>query len=190
MEKDFWDKRWQDKETGWDVGAVSAPLRDYMDQLTDKNMRILIPGCGNAYEAEYLWEKGFQNTFIVEISKLAIDSFRKRCPFFPEDHIFHQDFFELEEKFDLVLEQTFFCAINPEKRADYAKKMSEILNPGGKLSGLLFDFPLESGPPFGGTEQEYRSYFEPYFTIKLMERAHNSIKPRQGRELFFQLVKK
>jgi hypothetical protein len=64
--------------------------------------------------------------------------------------------------------------------------MHEILNPGGKIAGLLFDFPLtEAGPPFGGSETEYRKLFSDTFTIKTLERAHNSIKPRQDRELFF-----
>lgn len=101
-------------------------------------------------------------------------------------NIFYADFFDLDAHFDLVIEQTFFCAIHPSRRADYAKKMSEILHPKGKLVGLLFDFPLDAGPPFGGSADEYRGYFEPFFTIKLMERAYNSIKPRDGREFFFQ----
>lgn len=184
MEKEFWDNRWENMETGWDLGSVSPPIKAYIDQLTDKKKRILIPGCGNAYEAEYLWENGFENTFIVEISKGAIDSFKKRYPSFPEDHIFHKDFFDLDEKFDLVFEQTFFCAIHPDMRKSYAKKMHEILNPGGKLVGLLFDFPLESGPPFGGSEEEYRGYFDEGFKVHTLEHAHNSVKPRLGREFF------
>lgn len=190
MEKSFWDKRWENAETGWDVGSISAPLKAYIDQLTDKSIRILVPGCGNAYEAEYLWENGFENTFIVEISSLAIASFQKRYPSFPTSHIFHADFFELDERFDLVLEQTFFCAIEPTKRPAYARKMSEVLNPNGKLVGLLFDFPLETGPPFGGSQTEYEGYFKPYFNIKRLERAHNSIKPRAGREFFVQFDRK
>lgn len=189
MEKSFWDSRWENAETGWDLGGVSAPLKAYIDQLESKKLSILIPGCGNAYEAEYLWEQGFKNTWIVEISQLAIDSFQKRCPDFPKDQIFHADFFDLEAHFDLVLEQTFFCAIHPSRRADYAKKMSEILEPNGKIAGLLFDFPLVDGPPFGGSAEEYLGYFEPFFEIKTLERAYNSIKPREEREFFirFQL---
>jgi len=190
MDKSFWDSRWENAETGWDVGGVSAPLKAYIDQLENKALRILVPGCGNAHEAEYLWEKGFKNTWIVEISQLAIDSFRKRYPSFPVGQIIHGDFFDVSSAFDLVLEQTFFCAIHPSRRVAYARKMSEILKPSAKLVGLLFDFPLESGPPFGGSEAEYRGYFEPFFTIIRMERAHNSIKPRLGRELFIQLEKK
>jgi len=186
MEKEFWDKRWEENNIGWDMGEVSPPLKAYIDQLTDKCIRILIPGCGNAYEAEYLVEQGFENIFIVEISQLAIDSFRLRYPNFPKENIYHEDFFKLTEMntYDLILEQTFFCAIQPERRNDYAKKMKTLLKPKGKLVGLMFDFPLESGPPFGGSIAEYRTYFEPLFKIKLMERTHNSVKPRQGRELF------
>jgi hypothetical protein len=90
-----------------------------------------------------------------------------------------------------VLEQTFLCAIPPEMRADYATKMNEILNTKGKIAGLLFDFPLtEEGPPYGGSKAEYLSLFSEKFRIKTIERAHNSIKPRQNKELFFIFEKK
>ena len=38
-----------------------------------------------------------------------------------------------------MIEQTFFCAINPELRTKYAQQSSNILNPKGKLIGLLFN---------------------------------------------------
>jgi len=190
MDREYWENRWEKAETGWDLGAVSPPIKSYIDQLKDKHIRILVPGCGNAYEAEYLWEKGFENTFIVEISEKAIESFKARYPRFPADHIYHADFFKLKGDFDLILEQTFFCAIQPEKRPAYAKQMANLLKPGGKLIGLLFDFPLESGPPFGGSEEEYKGHFKPYFTVQYMSHSNNSIKPRSGREFFFRLDKK
>ena len=189
MEKAYWEKRWQENQTGWDIGSVSTPLKDYFDQLTDKNLKILIPGCGNAYEAEYLWEQGFVNTYIVEISDLAVVSFLKRYPKFPKDHIFMEDFFKLENQFDLVVEQTFFCAIDPQQRNAYAKKSAALLTPGRKLVGLLFNRPFEGGPPFGGNLEEYKKTFSPYFKLNVMETAYNSIPPRKGTELFINLVK-
>ena len=78
MSKEFWESRWENKLTGWDLGQLSPPLKNYIDQLKEKDLKILIPGCGNAYEAEYLFEKGFKNVFIVEISQKAIDSFTTR----------------------------------------------------------------------------------------------------------------
>jgi len=193
MEKEFWENRWENGQTGWDIGAVSTPIKEYIDQITDHELNVLVPGCGNAYEAEYLWEQGFKNVKIVEIAKGAIDSFKKRFPDFPADQIFFEDFFKLDSKehqFDLVIEQTFFCAIHPSMRPKYAEKMSELIRPGGKLVGLLFDFPLESGPPFGGNKEEYLGYFKPYFHIRLLEKARNSIKPRSGREFFMILEMK
>ena len=98
----------------------------------------------------------------------------------------HSDFFTLNTTFDLILEQTFFCALPPEMRTQYVEKMASLLNPKGKLAGLLFDFPLTTeGPPFGGSATEYLNLFSDKFTIKTLEKAHNSIKPRQNKELFF-----
>jgi len=69
--------------------------------------------------------------------------------------------------------------------------MQALLSPKGKLVGLLFQFPLtESGPPFGGSKEEYLNLFSPYFEIKTLDVAYNSIKPRQGNELFFIFTKK
>ena len=93
--------------------------------------------------------------------------------------------------FDLILEQTFFCALDPNLRKSYVSKMEKMLNPNGKVSGLLFNFPLtEVGPPFGGSIEEYQKLFSGKFKIKTLEKAHNSIKPRADKELFFIFEKK
>lgn len=184
MKKEFWDKKWEENQTGWDLGSVSPPIAAYIDQLNDTSIRILIPGCGNAYEAEYCFKKGFKNTFVIDISEHAIHAFQTRFPDFPKEQVFKGDFFDLDAQFDVVLEQTFFCAINPLDRWKYAEKMAEIIPSGGKLVGLLFDFPLDEGPPFGGCKEEYLTYFEPNFIIHSMLPAYNSIQPRMGRELF------
>lgn len=63
LDADFWNERYSSQQTGWDIGSPSTPLKEYIDQLTDKDIRILIPGCGNAYEAEYLHQQGFSNVF-------------------------------------------------------------------------------------------------------------------------------
>lgn len=187
LNKEYWEERYAMENMGWDIGSVSPPLRAYIDQLSKKEMRILMPGAGYGYEAIYLFEKGFKNTFVVDIAEKPLKEIQAKCPDFPKDHLMHSDFFELKLKeFDLVLEQTFFCALLPHLRGSYVKRMHEILNPGGKLAGLFFDFPLtENGPPFGGSEAEYMDLFQPMFRILKLERAFNSVRPRQGNELFF-----
>lgn len=191
LNKDFWEKRYESNETGWDLGQVSPPLKSYFDQLANKALNILIPGCGNAHEAAYLINRGFQNVYLVDIAKEPLESFAKSHPNFPKQQLINDDFFKIDQKFDLIIEQTFFCALDPKLRAKYAKQMAELLHQGGKLVGVLFDDQLnDDKPPFGGNKTEYLTYFEPYFEVEIMEPCHNSINPRAGRELFIKLVKK
>lgn len=188
--KEYWTQRYQSNEIGWDIGYPSMPLKEYIDQLTDKNVSILIPGAGNAYEAEYLFNKEFTNITVIDISAMPLKNLKERLPHFPENKLILENFFEHNKKYDLILEQTFFCAIDPALRKSYAKKMHELLNPGGKLVGVLFNDSLNSDkPPFGGNKEEYITYFQSYFHFKTFESCYNSIMPRANRELFINLVK-
>ncbi len=67
LDEKFWDSRYQSENTGWDIGQISTPLKAYFDQLDNKKLKILIPGGGNSYEAEYLFEKGFKNVYVVAV---------------------------------------------------------------------------------------------------------------------------
>lgn len=188
-ENEYWTERYTTQNTGWDVGYASTPIKEYIDQLQDKSLKIVIPGAGNAYEAEYLWNAGFRNTVIIDISDLPLTSFKKRNPDFLDNQMIHGNFFEHRGKYDLILEQTFFCSFVPtdENRSAYAKHMASLLKPSGKLVGLWFDFPLTGDMekrPFGGDKKLYLTYLNPYFETITFERCYNSIKPREGKELF------
>ncbi len=186
-----WELRWQTGQTGWDIGQASPPLCRYADQIPPerRHLRVLIPGCGNAYEAAYLLDQGFSNITVVDIAPTAIRRLEQRL-----DASYPQwrtrlralctDFFALDETFDLILEQTFFCALDPALRPQYAQHMHRLLSPGGTLAGVLFDRDFEGGPPFGGHADEYRALFEPLFFIKTLEACYNSIPPRAGTEVF------
>jgi thiopurine S-methyltransferase len=186
LNKSYWENRYTEQQTGWNIGYPSTPIKTYIDQLEDKTLNILIPGAGNSYEAEYLWNNGFKNVYVLDFAEQPLDNLKTRISDFPKTQLLNLDFFELEGAFDLIIEQTFFCALNPNLRSNYVKKMKQILKPNGKLVGLLFNFELTaSGPPFGGNIKTYKSLFEPHFKINILEKAINSIKPRQGKELFF-----
>lgn len=190
MEAEFWSKRYTTGKTGWDIGEVSRPLKEYIDQLKDPGLRILIPGAGNSYEAEYLFQKGFSEVYIIDIAREPLRNFKERCPEFPSDHILHQDFFGLRDQFDLLLEQTFFCALPPAIRMDFARQSYRLLKSGGKLTGVLFSFKRDDqGPPFGGNKEEYLTYFSSYFQVETLEPCYNSIPPRKGNELFIKVRK-
>jgi SAM-dependent methyltransferase len=189
--KAYWDEQYSENSTGWDVGFPSTPIKEYIDQLTDKSVKILIPGAGNAYEAEYLYLNGFKNVYVLDISSMAINSFRQRFPDFPDKQLINQDFFMHNDTYDLIIEQTFFCAINRAHRLKYVQKVHSLLKSKGKLVGLLFNHEFEKeGPPFGGSLKEYQDLFSPYFIFRTFEVSYNSIKPRDRREHFINFVKK
>ena len=73
-----WDNRYLNNDIGWDLGEVSPPLKAYFDQLENKTLRILLPGGGNSYEAEYLFNNGFKNVFVIDLSSTALDNIKKR----------------------------------------------------------------------------------------------------------------
>lgn len=190
LDQEFWDQRYIQNTATWDVGSVSRPLKDYIDQLENKDLKILIPGCGNAHEAHYLEEKGFKDITLIDISETLVNSLKEEFSSSSNVHIILGDFFKHEGQYDLILEQTFFCAIDPKLRSDYATQMSKLLKPGGKLVGVLFNKEFENpGPPFGGNVSEYLVYFKPYFTFKTFNQCYNSIEPRNGGEVFIILVK-
>ena len=67
--KKYWEQKYTNNQTGWDIGHISTPIKNYIDQLQNKELRILIPGAGNSYEAEYLWNQGFKNLFILDVAE-------------------------------------------------------------------------------------------------------------------------
>ena len=69
--------------------------------------------------------------------------------------------------------------------------MHSLLAPGGKLAGLLFCVVFDKqGPPYGGSELEYRAVFEDYFGFRHFAPCYNSIPARKGNELFMLLQRK
>ena len=157
LNKNYWESRYNESNTGWDIGYASTPLTVYFDQLSNKNLEILIPGAGFGHEALYLADKGFKNITVLDISSIPLSKIKNSLP---------------DPALVTCIEEDFF--------------QHKLLKPGGKLAGVLFNFPLnEQGPPYGGSYSEYQNLFSEYFSIKTLEPCYNSIKPRQGNELFF-----
>lgn len=191
FDSSFWNSRWEMKHTGWDIGSASPPIKTFMSQYSNKSAALLIPGCGNAYEAEFLVKNGFTNITLMDIAPKAVEQLKEKFKGQDQVHILCEDFFDHRGQYDLMIEQTFFCAHPPESRRTYVEKAVELLKKEGKLMGVLFKRNFEKqGPPFGGTIEEYRSLFSPYFTLKKMEDCYNSIAPRLGHELFIHLIRK
>ena len=191
LDQSFWNDQYIANTTGWDLGQVSPPLKDYIDQLRDKDLKILIPGCGNSYEAEYLLRMGFTNINLIDIAPELVERLKSKFKSDLNIKIILGDFFTHEGEYDLILEQTFFCALDPVLRKSYVEQMKKLLKNGGKLAGLLFVKEFEkAGPPFGGTKKEYELLFRNDFELKVFEPCINSFDKRAGTEMFVVLVKK
>ncbi len=186
LDRSYWNNRWEQAATGWDIGYASPALCRFMEQYPDKNARILIPGCGNAYEAQFLAENGFLNIHLLDIAPLLVSELQKRFQNTPQVKCICNDFFEFQGTYDLIIEQTFFCALDPSIRSAYINQCANLLKPGGLLAGLLFSREFDqAGPPFGGKKEDYLELFSSQFQIRSMEPCMISIPPRQGNELFF-----
>ena len=185
----YWETQYKAKATAWDLGKIAPPIQTYIDSIENKNISILIPGCGNSYEAEYLLEHRFTNITVIDIAPTPVAVLKEKFKNNPNIQIVLGDFFEHQGKYDLVIEQTFFCALPPTMRQKYVWKMHQLLADEGKLAGLLFNRTFEVSPPFGGSKEEYEKLFAAAFDFFKMVLCPNSIAPRANSELFFELKK-
>lgn len=183
----YWQTRYLEGNTPWDIGYAAPALVNYFRQLPDPQIRILIPGAGFGHEAAWLMHHGFENTWICDWAPKALEAFQQRHPSFPADRILCQDFFSLQLEVDLIIEQTFLSALPPPLRTTYVYKCHQCLSPVGRYAGLLFSQAFEQeGPPFGGTKSEYHDLFSKHFSEVLIEDCPDSIGPRLGREVFIE----
>lgn len=190
LDENYWEERWINEKTSWDIGYSSPAIEEYILQYPNKEASILIPGCGNCYEVEFLWNRGFSNITVLDISTTPVQILRDKYQGKKGVTVICEDFFNHHGKYDLVIEQTFFCALHPDLRPQYVNKMHGLLNKGGRIIGVLFNRVFEKdGPPFGGSVLEYQNLFNNDFEIQKMEECYNSIEARKGSEVFINLKK-
>lgn len=191
LDASFWDNRYIRNETGWDIGQACPAFDHYfLSEDIDRQSRVLIPGAGNAYEVDMLLGHGYSQVTVLDIAPSLAERLQQKYLSNDSVRVLCQDFFAHEGTYDIILEQTFFCALPPSYREAYARKMHALLADSAYLVGVLFDRSFEGGPPFGGSGDEYRSLFEPFFTLEIFESCKRSIAPRRGTELFVKLRKK
>lgn len=143
----FWDNLYKIEKTPWDQGGVPDLLKPFVE-VTDKAQRVLVPGCGSAYEVGFLADAGF-DVRAVDISEEAVAR-AKKIVGEGKSIIEQADFFELADcQFDLIYERAFLCSFSPGLREDYLDKCAELLSEEGLIFGFFFVADeRESGPPY------------------------------------------
>ena len=114
---------------------------------------------------------GFSSVVGLEISATARDACAARLkteniPSGSEVEVVVRDFFEYdvleEERFDAAYDCTFLCAIDPNKRKEWADVYARVIKPGGVLVSLVFpcgDF--EGGPPYALSPEIVKNLLAP-----------------------------
>ena len=189
-EKDYkcedWQRHYEENDLGWDLGQVAPPFVKLWQEEKLPLGKVLVPGCGRGHEVVFLAENGFDVT-AIDFSSGAVtylkNALKKRNL---EGRILHQDFFSLDEShegvYDLVLEQTFFCAISPKLRRDYVLNVSRILKPGGILVGLFYHTDEQGGPPYNTTREDIEMHFSKKFEIQELDKTFLSAEQRKDKE--------
>jgi len=191
-----WNDRYLRGDTPWALGAPSPPLVEAVRRGRIQRGRVAIPGAGTGDEAVFLARRGFDVT-AFDIAPAACAALRRKAEEAGTavtvvccDALSELNGGPCRAAFDCLFEQTFFCAIPPERRPEYVRMAHDLLKPGGMLFGVFFVFPGgEDGPPFTTDEGELRSLFEPAFEILRLERCEWSHPRRAGEELWAEFRK-
>lgn len=149
---EFWDVRYGARFAPWDAGRVPAQLRRLVEGESAAR-RVLVPGCGSAWDVRYLVESRW-DVLGIDFSDAALEA--ARAVLGPHaDRVRKADFFAPipEAPFDVVYERAFLCALPRRLWRDWGRRVAELLEPGGRLAGFFFFDAAERGPPFGLREQ-------------------------------------
>ena len=185
----FWEERYKKNQTNWDTKSANPVFAELIDDnnFTNKG-KILIVGCGKGYDAVLAAEKGYDVT-AIDFSLTAVE-YAEQLAIQKELNIkfLIEDIFTLNkdyvESFDIVYEYATYCAINPERRKEFAIKISSLIKKGGRLIAILFPVDKrDGGPPFSVDIQEFYKNFSEHLQLELSTKQINSIKPRKGKEI-------
>ncbi|KAG6466330.1 probable thiol methyltransferase 2 [Zingiber officinale] len=186
--KDGWNKSWEEGVTPWDLGQTTPVILQLVQSGSLPKGRILVPGCGSGYDVVAM---ASAERFVVglEIASSAIKKAKERCSSLPNANQFtfvEADFFtwQPKEKFDLIFDYTFFCAIDPSLRSAWAERIRELLKPDGELITLIYLISdQKEGPPYNNTVDDYEKVLNPVgFSCVAIEDNEIAVERRKGSE--------
>jgi len=190
---DYWQQRFEHSDTPWELGHPSHAFVEALERLQalgfdPRGASVVISGCGRGSDALELARRRMQVT-ALDWSPSAIQELRTSARSQKlESRVtaVSGDFFATRpEPRDAFAEHTFFCAIDPSRRSDYARLAAEWVRPGGWLFGNFFILdPAQAsalpglsmsdrgeGPPFASTRESLIAELSPWFDLRVLERA-------------------
>ena len=171
---EFWQGRWQNERTGWDLGGPHPLLGDvfrtlFADGWLAKDASAWVPGCGRAHCAAELARLGFvtlgsdvvpeaiakAKELYADVDRLTLEVGNALSP--------------LAVPVDVIFDRAVLCAIGPEQRSEFVKAIAASLKPGGLFVTFAFTETApahgKSGPPFGIPFTELVELLGPELTL-------------------------
>lgn len=153
-----WREHYENANTPWDLAEAHPELVRRLDagSLQPSGGSVLVPGCGTGEDARALARAGFVVTALDRVGLLE----SQLQPFLAQHggRFVCTDGLAYRQVHDALFEHTFFCAIPPERRADYAEMAAACVRPGGHIYAIVFPIgkqPHDQGPPFHMTSGAY-----------------------------------
>lgn len=112
--------------------------------------RVLVPGCGRGHEVVELASRGFE-VVALDIAPTALEALEqdlRPCKLEAELVVADALTWMPHQGFDLIYEQTCFCALDPVHWPTYAQQLARWLKPGGRLLAAFMQTGAEGGPPY------------------------------------------
>jgi len=178
----FWDVRFRDKRTPWDAASTPPDLERYLAQESG-GARVLIPGCGSAYEVRTFSEKGC-DVVAIDFSVAAVQRAREVLGAL-QGAVLLGDFFSYDfgrTPFDVIYERAFLASLPRKMWPDYARRVGELLRPGGRLIGFFVYGEQQGGPPFCLKTGELAGLFGDKFEKTAESVATASVPVFKGKE--------
>lgn len=179
-----WEARYVKGDIPWDLGLAPPCLADLLAHLGPSPLRVLVPGAGFGHDA-LAWARSGHNVTAIDIAPSAVAGIQARAlDAGLRVEALALDLFDLpaaiQESFDVVWEQTCFCAIMPAQRATYVRAMADALRAEGIFYGLFWNHGMAQGPPFSICEEDVRGAFEDEFQVERMTPVEHSAGERQN----------
>jgi SAM-dependent methyltransferase len=181
---EFWDTRFRDGVTPWDAGGVPPAVKNWIGRRRGR-LRVLIPGAGTGYEVRLFAEHG-HDVLAIDFSDAAIQAAKHELGSL-SGRVRKADFFGLQDgPFDVVYERAFLCALPRTLWSEWARRMAELVSPGGVLAGFFYLDDNQRGPPFGVSQEGLKDLLGKTFemTESRVLPPEQSLPVFQGKEIW------
>jgi SAM-dependent methyltransferase len=182
----FWDERFAAGFTPWDACGMPPAFGRWLASAVGPaaGARVLIPGCGAAYEVEALAARGCE-VLAVDYSAEAIERARETLGTELGRRVMQADFFTFDAApFDWIYERAFLAALPPRLWTVWGQRCAQLLRQGGSMAGFFFVDEAAAeprrGPPFPVTSAELRRLLGGSFDLE----ADAAVTPAESAAVF------